>query len=227
MPTIPSDTLLTEEQRQLFIPNYAKYLASQGFSFSPEKQLPLIQVNQYKVISSHDSTRFELPLLIPVNPQGLPVPKRLNKIKRALRELPISALQKTQYIALSPYPHNRANEFFVTDAETESLTRPNFKRANINLFPLSLYKTDSELISTLQHELGHVMALHFYQKGPDSRWLEAIKNDAKRVSDYHDTSPSEDFAETFAFYLNKRGSFIKRLQFFHRFQILDEIFETL
>ena len=226
LPTIPSDTLLTEEQKQHF--------SSQGLSFSPEKQ-SLVLVNQYSVISSHNGTRLELPLIIPVNPQGLPVPSRLEKIKRILEELPIFALQKTKYIALSPYPHyslmpDAENRTFIVIAETESLIESNFKTTNINLFPIVLDKTDSELISTLRHELGHVVARHFYEDGPDSKWLEAIKNDERRVSDYYDTSPSEDFAEAVAFYLslnNKTWSRpILRAKFFHRFQILDEIFEA-
>ena len=83
---------------------------------------------------------------------------------------------------------------------------------------------------TMQHELGHIMAIHKYGRlKPDEKWLKAIAADNTSVSRYGDTTTAEDdFAEAMQLYMMTNGGLYHPevvRKYAHRFAILDEIME--
>ncbi len=228
LPTVQPDHLIKREHynKRAISRDYREYLKSQGLPFPRKRQIPIVQVNQYRVKFFYRETPSELSLLIPVTPQGLPDTKLLAKIRRALRELPTSVLQKIDSIKLAPFPSLLPPKKGEVEAEIMEMVFPDTKRRPfVMLYPLSMYQSHSRLVHILRHELGHVMAYDFYGNYiPDSYWTEAMAADNAKVSNYGEESPAEDFAEAFRVYLEDENA---RLLLPHRFQILDEIFEAL
>ena len=209
--------------------SYRQYLNFKRLPFFPDRQLPAGLINQYKMTFSHRGVRAKLSLFIPIGPKGHPVPGRLDKITHTLKELPTIALQKTHAITLSPYPPLITSPLGETEAETMEIFVFNKKKLIfINLFPFGLAQSDSRLIHIFRHEFGHAVAHAIYGKEgtPDSRWANAARDDGRPVSNYGEESLDEDFAEAVVAYLDNKtwAAPIVRAKFFHRFQILDEIF---
>ena len=229
LPTIHPEHLIERERlnRREFSRDYREYLKSEGLSFPHKKQIPIAQVNQYRVQFSRGKTFSELYLRIPVRPNGLANTELLARIRRALRELPTYALQKIDSIALSPWPSLIRPERGEGLAEIMEKVLPGAKKQLfIMLYPQALYRGPSDLVHTLRHELGHVMAFDFFGNYvPDSRWIEATRADGKKIFDIVEISPAEDFAEAFALYLDQKKNHRARLKYPHRFQILDKIIE--
>ena len=216
---------------------YTMFQNAQGIQTSSDTRLPLTLAYEYRVIFSHKQTRREWPLIIPANDEALPHFDFLEKIKQALRELPTVFLQKVDRITLSPYPAAKPKPL----AGSFQTIRTSPKQLLIDLYPPSMQASHSELIYILRHELGHLVAeIHYGSETPDSRWFNAVVADGgDAISDNDETSLAEDFADSFALYLDTlfpTEDFLKafpntetrnQLQrlYFHRFQILDEIFE--
>ena len=228
LPTVPPHLLLADQEaKQKIIQDFRYYLDYKGLPFFPDGQLPVAHVNKYKIFYSHHQGRVELPLFIPVGEDAWSVPERLEKIILALGELPTSALQKVDSLSLSPYPHKKKNGVY---AEAVFLGATDWRKITINLFPSSLRLKDSDFLDILRHELGHAVEYGLYgRSGLGPRWKKAIRADGNIVSNYGQISLHEDFAETFMLYLDNKtwATPLIRARFFHRFQILDEIFGQL
>lgn len=88
---------------------------------------------------------------------------------------------------------------------------------------ISLNIKGEQVTSVFAHELGHVT--HFHTKWFYLKWRRAIKKDNNTVSQYGNSSIVEDFAETFAIYLEPDPNLHKKYRetYPHRFAFMDEI----
>jgi len=57
----------------------------------------------------------------------------------------------------------------------------------------------------LYHEIGHFVFYLVIGSGVKKRWVTRVSPGSSRVTQYAVLSPSEDFAETYAFYLRRPG----------------------
>ncbi|HSC76226.1 MAG TPA: hypothetical protein VLB90_08325 [Pseudomonadales bacterium] len=60
---------------------------------------------------------------------------------------------------------------------------------------------ERELLHTIAHELGHFVFLHRLDSTVRKKWVTEIYPGSEKVSKYASTNASEDFAESYAFYL--------------------------
>lgn len=60
---------------------------------------------------------------------------------------------------------------------------------------------ERELLHTIAHELGHYVFIHRLDSTVRKKWVTEIYPESDKVSKYASTNASEDFAESYAFYL--------------------------
>ncbi|HSC74959.1 MAG TPA: hypothetical protein VLB90_01835 [Pseudomonadales bacterium] len=72
-----------------------------------------------------------------------------------------------------------------------------------HLHSIALYPFcgERELLHTIAHELGHFVFLHRLDSAVRKKWVTEIYPGSTKVSKCASTNASEDFAESYAFYL--------------------------
>ncbi len=208
-------------------------------SMPPERESRAVALAyHYTVNFTHHGAPAELRLVVPVDWDGHPDNVLLNKILPVLKASPSVALKQLDFLFISPFPFRHqelfrkkyripeGKKFEVYGASNADTSGKN----HIHLFPKAINAAGPFLLNTFRHELGHTMALAYYGKAtPNSRWLEAMKNDGVPVSAYGRSSSAEDFAEAAMVYFTTEGGLNVpkvRRRFIHRFFILDEILEV-
>ena len=96
-----------------------------------------------------------------------------------------------------------------------------------HLFMVNALSNKTESLQTYWHEMGHLFAKDFWNKyEPDQTWSVALSKDKTSPSAYSQKNLSEDFAETFALYLNTDGGLSDpktREAYLNRFRVIDRI----
>ena len=196
----------------------------------------------YKILFTHNGVPVSVPLIVPVEvkdeipllnyQEKLQPTKVFNKIRHALKQLPGELLQKVGAIYLNPTIKEKdkgQKKWTLTGAHIEQ-SADSDKLAIITVFPPAMTSSKSTITGYLRHELGHIVALSFYDDfAPGGDWLEAMQLDNVRVSWYGETSPEEDFAEAVRVYLKSEGGLknsLYRIKFIHRFALLDDILKV-
>lgn len=105
-------------------------------------------------------------------------------------------------------------------------------KGGVSIYPLNYAEPVDESVNSLTHETGHAWSMAAWggdDSGPKwAAWNQAISEDGPITpSQYAESSPEEDVAESTALYLNSRGTpaFDEYRQLFpNRFAILDRQF---
>lgn len=143
----------------------------------------------------------------------------IGQVARALQTLP-------------EYARNAITDIHVDDQEDpyqDALMKTN-GRGTVAIHPVPIDEPPPQgrLEKTLLHESAHILSERLWGddlKAPAwRRWMAAMDKDGAAVSDYADTDPEEDFAETFALYHyaqeHPQGARWAE-QFAHRFALMD------
>ena len=120
----------------------------------------------------------------------------------------------------------------------------------VNQMVNSLY--DTSALKTFNHEMGHTVAAKIWGLYPavPKKYIKAVQLDGNEVGSYAKINLVEDFAETFALYHHYKGAYIQEMfklphidsgtkyyiskneiplnireKFYHRFRIIDELYE--
>ena len=212
-------------------------------SHSPKWPTLMRMAHHYKLFFSHQGAAEELNFVIPALEGNASDLRALFKLEELLTELPTQILREVDYLVVNPTPYKREKEYI---EKLKYLPHPSHKaeehglgattgvnslvKVHINLYYPRISENElAPLLSLFYHELGHILANKYYGRWtPDERWREARRAD-KFVVRYGANSLSEDFAETFRYYvISEGGLYLPRPRevFPRRFALLDEILEV-
>lgn len=160
----------------------------------------------------------DIPYVAPKNPPpNLPTPEMVAK---SLALLPDRYLKLIDKIVLNPVPHRKDQK-----EKDSSAVAAMAGQGDITFFPLPWANSQDDWDATTLHEIGHLVHQkeNAFTRRPGRGWEEAIRKDGNGVSEYGDTSRSEDFAETFSLYL-LGGKYDPKLRqrYPNRFALLDK-----
>ncbi len=191
-----------------------------------------MNANHYDLQFESGGSRHSVRVIIPAAKNGSADGRMLEKIKSVVAQLPADAVKDVDKITVNPY-RNKWDEYWEKEYKTK-----NFKSAAtagerlgervIDIYPAGHKFTPPSMVAnTMQHELGHIVAVRKYgETKPNAEWLKAIEADKRKVSDYGNNSHAEDFAEAMRIYLETDGGARKPellRKYAGRFKILDEI----
>lgn len=141
----------------------------------------------------------------------------IDSIKDAITKIPIDHLVGLTEITYSPrrdtlYPHMLppVNILGTYDANSQTVNIADFK-------------SPAEFFHTLFHEIGHFVYFRWLPQPIRFEWVQKNHKADGFISDYARTNASEDFAETYAFYILDKCALEKtpvKLNFFNRYIFL-------
>jgi len=157
-----------------------------------------VKVYSYEVSMdlAKSSTKFQLN--IPPNRITGKVNARLKKnALEAINSLPVEAFDGLKTLTWSNRgPSKLSQRLSIAGTANNS--------GHMVIFPLGR-TTKRAASEVLAHELGHTLSIHKYHEFFSPGWKKAKKKDGVKVSDYGETTISEDFAEAMRVYLVSDG----------------------
>lgn len=175
-----------------------------------------------------------IPVYVPHDGQyHPPVQLPIDEVAQAIAELPPESRARVKTVSVNPVPSPMdaywAKQYNMPDFASWMTCGP---EGGVDIFPANSQQPENAVVSSLIHETGHAWSVSGWGEndaGPRWQpWEKAIKLDGPLPpSQYAQSSPEEDVAESTALYLSTRGTpaFNEfRAMFPHRFALLDAQF---
>lgn len=119
-------------------------------------------------------------------------------IQSALNKLPSSHLVNLECIAFDPSRYYERS--YVAPKPINYSAMGSYSKLPINHILIFNFRTPSEFLHVLYHEIGHHVFKHVLSSKERKLWVTDISRNNAYVTDYASTNANEDFAECYACY---------------------------